>query len=225
MDQTYHILLQEQIKLLQGIDHKLPIIVVVHKLADKSIEYMSEYGLKTLKTTLPELIQLGAAYQEKYFNKDEIADYSTLLPDLLIATDEDKIITYFQQARSSVDEAWTWYLSSSKIFLRDTTTGQASHIITCAAPIGPKHQITNKINRVLEENSFLRQNQAIFASLTKREKEILKFTALGETSAEIAERLHIAEQTAITHRRNIRAKLNAQSNYDFTKFAQAFNLI
>ncbi|MBE9602379.1 helix-turn-helix transcriptional regulator [Pedobacter sp. MC2016-24] len=224
MDQTYHHLLQEQIKLLQGIEHRLPIIVVVHKLEDKSIAYMSDYGLKTLKTTLPELINLGAAYQEKYFNKDEIADYSSLLPDLLNSTEEDKILTYFQQARSSADEDWTWYLSSSKIFLRDANSN-ATHIITCAAPIGPKHQITSKMNRLLDENSFLRKNQAVFASLTKREKEILKFTALGETSAEIANRLHIAEQTAITHRRNIRAKLNAQSNYDFTRFAQAFNLI
>lgn len=224
MDQAYQNLLLEQIKLLQGIDHKLPIIVVVHKLQNKSVAYMSDYGLKTLKTTLPALIKLGAAYQEKYFNNDEIADYSSLLPDLLNCTEEDKIFTYFQQARSSAEEDWTWYLSSSKVFLRDTT-GQPTHIITCAAPIGPEHQITNKMNRLLEENNFLRQNQAIFSSLTKRETEVLKYTALGETSAEIADRLHIAEQTAITHRRNIRAKLQAQSNYDFTKFAQAFNLI
>lgn len=37
-------------------------------------------------------------------------------------------------------------------------------------------------------------------------------------------RLHISEKTAQT-RRNIKAKLNAQSNYDITQFAQAFDLI
>ena len=97
--------------------------------------------------------------------------------------------------------------------------------ITIAIPIDPKHFFTSKIEKLLQENNFLRSNKHIFASLTRREKEILRLMALGHNSAEIGELLHISQTTAATHRRNIRSKLNAQTNYDLTRFAQAFDLI
>ena len=49
--------------------------------------------------------------------------------------------------------------------------------------------------------------------------------ALGLSSPEISRKLHISEATANTHRRNIRNKIKAESNYDITKFARAFDLI
>ncbi len=49
--------------------------------------------------------------------------------------------------------------------------------------------------------------------------------ALGESSASIAAQLYISEKTAKTHRMNIRKKLQAESNYDITRYAQAFDLI
>ena len=126
--------------------------------------------------------------------------------------------------RPSRDHDWNWYLTSAKVFLRDEN-GKPTHMITTASPVDPKHHITAKVNRLLEENNFLHRNQKIFASLTKREKEILKLMALGDSSVEIAGKLHISEQTAATHRRNIKSKLKAESNYDVVKFAQAFDLI
>jgi len=92
-------------------------------------------------------------------------------------------------------------------------------------PTDAKHSITVKAQRLLEENNFLRNNYHVFDQLTKREKEILKMMALGDSSAEMAEKLYISETTASTHRRNIKRKLNIESNYDVTRFAQAFDLI
>lgn len=224
MYKDFQALLLENIESLRRVDNKLPVIVVVNNLQTAGVEYMSSYGLEILNTTLEQLKRLGSEYHKTYFNSDEIADYSARIPELLKEAKDDKIFTYFQQARSAADQDWTWYLSTTKVFMRDKNN-LATHLITCAAPIDPIHQLTSKINRLLEENNFLRKHQLAFASLTKREQEVLKLTALGDTSAEIAEKLHISEQTAITHRRNIRAKLNPQSNYDFTRFAQAFNLI
>jgi DNA-binding CsgD family transcriptional regulator len=48
---------------------------------------------------------------------------------------------------------------------------------------------------------------------------------MGLSSVEIAEKLFISEATANTHRKHIKNKLSAKTNYDITKFAQAFNLI
>jgi PAS domain S-box-containing protein len=47
--------------------------------------------------------------------------------------------------------------------------------------------------------------------LTEREREIVHLVALGMTSAEIAEELHIAHNTVRTHVRNAMAKVNARS--------------
>jgi DNA-binding NarL/FixJ family response regulator len=133
-------------------------------------------------------------------------------------------VSYFQQARPSEEHDWTWYSSSTGVFFRDEQ-GLPILTITIAMPIDPKHYFTPKVEKVLKENLFLRSNKHIFAALTKREKEILRLMALGQNSCEIGEMLHISQTTAATHRRNIRSKLNAQTNYDITRFAQAFDLI
>jgi len=94
-----------------------------------------------------------------------------------------------------------------------------------AVPIDAHHHITSKVERLLQENNFLRRHQHIYFSLTAREKEVLKLMALGYSAQELAAKLYISEATASTHRRNIKSKIGAQSNYDITQFAQAFNII
>ena len=174
--------------------------------------------------SLDELKGLGKEYHYKYFNPEDVADYLPKITSLLKGNSDTETVSYFQQVRPSEKDDWKWYLSSTRIFLRNET-GAPSHILTIAAPVDPDHHITNKVNRLLEEKNFLRKNRHIYASLTKREKEILKLMALGKNSNEIAEMVHISEKTAKTHRRNIRTKLHAQSNYDITCFAQAFDVI
>jgi PAS domain S-box-containing protein len=49
------------------------------------------------------------------------------------------------------------------------------------------------------------------APLTEREREIVHLVALGMTSPEIADELHIAVNTVRTHVRNAMAKVNARS--------------
>ena len=85
--------------------------------------------------------------------------------------------------------------------------------------------ISKTAQRLLEENNFLRRNHDMFSKLTKQEKEVLKYLALGCSSTEIASKLFISEATANTHRRNVKSKLNAKSNYDLSMFARAFDLI
>jgi DNA-binding CsgD family transcriptional regulator len=94
-----------------------------------------------------------------------------------------------------------------------------------ALPVDAQHHMVAKAERLLEENNFLRANYHVFDSLTAREKEILKLMAMGFSSTQMAKKLNISELTANTHRRNIKNKLNVESNYDITRYAQAFDLI
>lgn len=50
-----------------------------------------------------------------------------------------------------------------------------------------------------------------FLNFTKREKEIIKLVAEGNTSAVIAEQLHVSPLTVETRRRNLMQKFNVKS--------------
>ena len=209
---------------LQACEKFIPAVFIVHDLVNESLVYMSEKGLSILGITLDEIKLPINEYHDRFFNPEDVPNYVPKVFGLIERNNTDEMVTFFQQVRSSPNEDWTWYLSATKIFMRDKNE-KPLLTLTLAIPIDSKHHITTKVERLLQENNFLRQHQHLYASLTKREIEILKQMALGMNSSEIAAQLHISEKTASTHRRNIRSKLNAQTNYDITRFAQAFDLI
>lgn len=55
--------------------------------------------------------------------------------------------------------------------------------------------------------------------LGKRETEVLRLIAMGKTSAEIAEILHIATGTVEVHRHNVMNKLDLRGIVELTKYA------
>lgn len=72
--------------------------------------------------------------------------------------------------------------------------------------------------------TYSKQNTAIKARknadlLSDREKEIIKYAALGLSNKEIAEKLFLSVHTVTTHRRNISAKLNIHSPAALTIYA------
>ena len=63
------------------------------------------------------------------------------------------------------------------------------------------------------------------AGLTNRECEIVRLIAEGESTREIAKRLHVSVKTIASHRKNLMAKLNTQSIAVLTKFALREGLV
>jgi len=57
------------------------------------------------------------------------------------------------------------------------------------------------------------------ATLAPRERQILQLLAEGDSSSEIARKLHIATTTVDSHRRNIMKKLDLHSVAELTKYA------
>ena len=62
-------------------------------------------------------------------------------------------------------------------------------------------------------------------NFSKREKEILKWTAEGKTSAEIAMILSISENTVNFHQKNMHKKINAPNKTQVACYAAATGLI
>lgn len=220
MDQTF----TQKLSDIQSIANELPSALIIHEVETLQIVYMNSVGLNILGTTLDELKAMGPeTYHLKYFNTEDSDEYVPKILHLIKSRTHDQV-SYFQQARSSEHEEWQLFVSNTKVFARNEA-GDATHILTLASMLDPVHHITTKVNRLMDDISFLRKNNLLFLTLTRREKEILKYIAMGMSSTEIGAKLFIAPATAETHRKNIKNKLRLKNNYDAVRFAQAYNLV
>lgn len=201
-----------------------PGITIVHNLITDGVEYMSRRGLDLLQVSLPALQALGGDYYRRYFNPVDAEDYMPRIYELLWSDNPADVVSFFQQVRTTENPEYTWYFSTTRVLLYDATCGPLL-LITTANPIDSLHHVTHKVSRLLEENNFLRQHAPRFASLTRREREVLRLLALGHTAPQIGAELFLSTQTIETHRRNLRQKLQAESQFELGQYARAFDLI
>jgi two-component system, NarL family, response regulator NreC len=63
------------------------------------------------------------------------------------------------------------------------------------------------------------------ASLSDREREVVRLIAMGHTNPQIAEQLHVAERTVKTYRARAIEKLGFSSRAEITAFARRLGLV
>lgn len=68
-------------------------------------------------------------------------------------------------------------------------------------------------------------SQDAYESLSEREREVLKFLALGHTAKEVADKLSLSPKTVETYRTRIMEKLNLHSRADLVQYALARGLL
>lgn len=217
--------IQESIAHIALVAKKLPGVVIIHDMRDWSVVWMSKRGLDQLGITEEEVKALSAQeYYSRFFNSEDTKNYVPKVFELIERNNDEETVTYFQQVKFVKDGDWHWHMSSTKIFMRDTE-GKPLLIITMSFPIDPKHHLTIKAGRLLDENNFLRRNFKLFAKLSEREREILRLLALGKTASDTAKELFISANTVETHRKNVKQKLNTNSYFDLCQYARVFDLI
>lgn len=212
------------IKFLESDSEKFPGVFIINIVEDFRVLYMSKRGLDELKITLEEVKALTSEeYHNRYFNPEDSKDY---IPKLIqfVESNSKGSETFFQQVRTAENAEWVWHITSMRILTSDEN-GKALTTLTISFPVELNKSFTSKINRLLEENKFLKENLQTFLKLTKRETELLKLFASGKTSTEISELKFLSYHTIETHRKNIRKKLNANTNYELFRYAAAFDLI
>ena len=84
---------------------------------------------------------------------------------------------------------------------------------------------SHKLQRLMDEQEFVRKNQKAFRSLTDRELEVFTLLAEGNNNPKIADKLLISRYTVEDHRRNVNKKLGNKNFNQIYKFAQCFDLI
>ncbi len=216
--------IKKQIDEIKAVADRFPGVTIVHRLPDFSVEYMSLKGLQLLNLTQEEVCSMTAMqYYERFFNMDDWYDYTPKIRKF-VERNDDNSISQFQQVKLAGNTDWTWHLTVTRMLMRDDNNLPVLTITTSYAVEGIMH-VTTKVERLLEENTFLRKNYNQFSKLTNRERDVLREQALGYTSQEIADRLFISVRTAETHRRNIKQKLKVSSGFELAEYARAFDLV
>lgn len=214
----------KKIEAFNQLSEDLPVLII-HDIRKGGVLYMTPYGLSQLKTDLKTLHEMGDAYFQTYFNPDDIDNYLTeFMKFVNNPNNYNSWFTFFQQVKTNQEHVYDWYLSASKVIITDAESGKAIYAMTIALQLNEYLPIAPKLNRLLEENEFIKKNVHKFSSLTKTEKKILQYIAQGFNFKEIAGFVNITADTYRTHRKNLKRKLEAVSDIDLIKYAHAFNL-
>lgn len=202
----------------------IPGIIIIINAVDFSIRYLSKRGIEVFGLNPEEPQGIGIKYPALFLKAENPAEYSASTFELLQHDNNDEIISLFQEFRTSAQHNYSWFYVGVKVLLRNMK-GNPEFLIAMAIPLNPMSEMTEKTERILNDQNERLRNQQKFLSLTKRETELLKYIALGKTNEAISTELYISAETVATHRKNIKRKLGFKSNYDCTHFAQLFNLI
>lgn len=216
--------IEKKIKEVAALADEIPGVIVIHELPEFVLRYMSDRGLQLLGKQWDEIKDLSnEEYHKRFFNAEDAKSYVPKILGLL-ANNTGETVSYFQQVRTANEREWDWYMSMTKILLRDSD-GHPLLCITTAMQIDPQHYFTSKAVRLLKENEFLKKNYDTFTRLSHRERDVLRLLVLGKSANEIASELYISVTTAETHRRNIKKKLNTSNSFELGEYARAFDLI
>jgi two-component system response regulator NreC len=88
--------------------------------------------------------------------------------------------------------------------------------------------LSSPISELIEEgtvNSYAANDDDPFASLSPREKEVMKLIAEGYTSAEIGKLLFISDKTVEKHRVRLMKKLNVRNLAGLVRLAIKYHLV
>lgn len=223
-NQDLEIKIRNKIAELDRFADEMPSVIIVHNMKTHAVEYMSPRGRKILGVSLEELKSMGTEYYTRFFNPEDAKDYVPRIFSLLERNSCDEIISFYQQVRASEAYPWSWYFSTTKIFLRDEE-GLPILTITQAYPVDESHNEACRAERLHEEENFIKNNLSKFVRLSYSETEVLRLLALGKSAVETARELSISDATVEAHRRNIKKKLETDSFYELTQYARAFDLV
>jgi DNA-binding CsgD family transcriptional regulator len=223
-DESTNGLINKKIAEIAAIEDDMPGVIIIWNADDFSLRYMSKRGLDFIGMTIDDIQKMGVNYHTSILNPEDSVEYTPKIFELLRRNNNEEIISLFQEVRPPQQINYNWFITGCKVLLKDNE-GNPLLLIGMSIPIDSVLEMAQKAQRILSEKNYMHENIHLFESLTKREKELLKFFALGFTNDAISKELFISVETVATHRKNIKRKLGCKTNYDCTHFAQVFNLI
>ncbi|MEL6867949.1 MAG: response regulator transcription factor [Bacteroidota bacterium] len=217
----------ESVKILIADDHQLVIDGIKSLLADRpEIEVVGEALngvelLKVLKNTLPDIIlmDINMPNMDGIQTMKKLKDLEEKAKVLILSTHDDvRLVREILR------------LGAKGYVLKSASQDELICAILTIAK-GEQYfskEISDKIMRWVaqdEQKSGESKEAMLPVSLTKREKEILRYIAMEFSGPQIAKELHISINTVETHRKNLLRKTKAKSTVGLVKYAMKHDLI
>ena len=198
-------------------------------------------GIKTLITSEPDMEIVGEASNAI----DAIAQAAEVKPDVVLMDIGMTGLSSFEatrQIRKNRPETRILFLTmydDEDYLVESMQCGGSGYVLKDS----PALQLLNAIREVNRGGSYLSprmlsqlvddfrsrvkstQQLPRFATLTQREKEVLKLLAEGNSVKEIACTLNLSVKTISTHRTRNLKKMNMKSNAELTHYAVKNNLV
>jgi len=212
-------LLSEEKLSLSEMEYILPAYFHVNSIEDSTLIYCSQKACDFLQIEKEELMPYSAEQLASFVTEDTLKHITPRFVDFYQENDHHKVFASFQQLQRRGKEDYSWVYTTTKIYKKLNVP------ISLTIPIAQMGELAKQISGLLEDNLFIKKNFEKFASLSKREREIIQLLVKGTSRKDIAEQLYISIYTYDTHRRNIRKKLGIRSTRELMKYATAFGLL
>ena len=205
---------------LEDISDIIPGHLHLNNVETIALEYVNKEVSDFFEMSMDDINANAVETLQRISHPADLQRNNQMLSNFLGSADSKQTVSFFQRLRRRQDpkDDYTLHLTATKLF--------GSHqSISITIPVSNLDNIAFKISDLLDENQFLKKNFARFATLTKREKEILTLLARGYNNPRVAEVLFISRRTVENHRKSIIRKLDAKHFADLMRYARAFDLI
>ncbi|MDB5111805.1 MAG: hypothetical protein JWR67_2919 [Mucilaginibacter sp.] len=216
-------LIQKKSLLIEDIVDYIPGSVMIQDLSSMTNTYMNKQGCDILRHSKEELQELGPAYFDLFFPKEEVAVIKTELYQFIRQEDYTKQYSFFQRVRPNEGSDYKWYLNITRLY-PNSNKPMNYELMHVAVAVSNTSYVAKKLSYLSEQNEFVEKNYVKYNLLTCREKEIIKLIADGYSTYSISEMLFISQHTVNNHRKNIIAKLQIKCLSELIRFAMAFNI-
>jgi DNA-binding CsgD family transcriptional regulator len=207
--------LKNKIYILEKILNELPIAVYINDCKSMQQIWGNPQAEKRMGVTVKEMNAKGLSWYLSHYHLDDIS----IIKDSIKTFTENKGKEYsgVYRVRPEGEDEWHWNYSKSVVLTEDKK-GKNELILGIALDLSKQMDTKSKVEDIMKENIKMK-NKHIIDSLTKREKQILHFIALGNNSKEIASSLEISYHTVNTHRKKISKKLHLNCMATLAAFA------
>jgi DNA-binding CsgD family transcriptional regulator len=213
--------LKEKLSFFEELLDKLPGIIYINEVGKAGIlnsmrnVYLNKYAVEITGYTREEADLLGPEYFRKVLHPDDFEVINQSV-DHLLKIDSDIIYGGAYKFKPKGKD-YIWMLARTRVFKRKPD-GTPYQYINSAIQLNDEFHAHNQIFALLKENKRL-VNENTVLKLTKREREVLKLLAGGNSAKKISQKLNISESTVISHRKNMLRKLNMHSTANLVNFA------
>jgi DNA-binding CsgD family transcriptional regulator len=170
-----------------------------------------------------EIIRLGFVSLFRTYYNHEVLQFESFadIPYTLTEQETEKVIFFDMNfiVNAKIPDTYKFNIDTKLICISMTEDVNSYH--SCHETItinSHKEEIINLIDRFFEKKetkSSVNGNNI----LSIREKEVLKYIALGKSNKDIADIIHVSTHTVISHRKNLIEKIGIKSVAGLTVYA------